>query len=110
MGTIPAFGAEDVRAFVMAHPLPRNANRDKTFTIQRIDFLSSKEVTSLLNGESTGFPDDYPLCYVELQGDFAFPGPKGAVATFPRAIEIFDARTGNFLMSGGLPAAPTGRR
>jgi hypothetical protein len=63
----------------------------------------SKQVTTLLNGASTGFPVDYLLCYVELSGTFTFSGPKGATATYHRGIEIFEAHTGNFLMGGGLP-------
>ena len=98
----PAFTEDDVRQYVSKHRLP-NESKKLDFKITSIRFISSKEVSVLLNGASTGFPDDYPLCYVELSGTFTFSGPKGASATYPRGIEIFDAHTGNLIITGGLP-------
>ena len=70
--------------------------------------MSSAAVGQRLNGASTGLPDDTPLCYVELTGDFTFSGPPGAEPHFARGFEVFDAKTGNLLLAGGLPgAAPT---
>jgi hypothetical protein len=99
----PAFSVDDVKKFVTTHRFPFSISRDRKYSISRIEFLSSRQVSDLLNGAYTGFPDDYMLCYVELQGTFTFPGPMGSTVTYHRGIEIFDAGTGNFLISGGLP-------
>ena len=72
-------------------------------TVVRVEFLTSKQVSTLLGGESIGLPDDALLCYVGLQGSFAFPGPQGPTVTYPRGVEVFDAWTGNLLISGGMP-------
>lgn len=93
---------DDVREFVLAHPLGARTDKSSAVTITRLEFLTSKEVSPLLKGATTGFADDYKLCYVELAGNFTFFGPQGATRTYQRAFEVFDAQTGNFLMMGGL--------
>jgi hypothetical protein len=60
-------------------------------------------VSLLLQGEDAGFPDDALLCYVELHGDFTFLVPQSVVMRYHRGYEVFDARTGNLVMAGGLP-------
>jgi hypothetical protein len=98
----PAFTLDDVKQFVMAHPLQRGSNGGKIFAITRAEFMSSKQVVELLHGESTGFPDDHMLCYVEMHGPVTFSGPPGVTLSYEGAIEVFDAQTGNFLIVGGL--------
>ena len=69
----------------------------------RTEFLTSREVKERLHGLTTGFAADHVLCYVELQGPFSFSGPQGVVATYSRGVLIFDAQTGNLVISGGIP-------
>jgi hypothetical protein len=99
----PAFSLDDARNYVRTHRLPMQVASGTEPVIVRTEFLTSKEVSSLLNGEATGFPDDHMLCYVELRGNFGFAGPPGAWVTYNRAFQIFDARSGNLVMGGGLP-------
>jgi hypothetical protein len=94
------FGEDDVRQFIAAHPMQTSDGRPAT--ISRIQFIPSREVSSLLDGARTGVPDDDPLCLVEFAGHFTFYGPRGAQRTYQHGYEVFDARTGNFLMVGGL--------
>lgn len=71
--------------------------------IEKIAFVTSREVSLTLKGERTGLPDDSLVCYVELQGAFTFPAPPGrAPGVVHKVYEVFDAHTGNLLMLGGL--------
>jgi hypothetical protein len=99
----PAFSVEDAKQYVTSHPLPMQEGKGTKPTIIAAEFLDSKEVVHRLGGITTGFPDDYPLCYVELQGSFTFVGPPGSKATYNRGFAIFDAHTGNLVIGGGLP-------
>jgi hypothetical protein len=102
--SVPSFNVEAAREYVMAHPFPAFAGgKGKRPTITRAEFLTSKQVTEILRGASTGFADDQLLCYVELKGPFTFSGPPNTTVTYPRGIMIFHAATGNFVMSGGIP-------
>jgi hypothetical protein len=60
------FGEDDVRQFIAAHPMQTSDGRPAT--ISRIQFIPSREVSSLLDGARTGVPDDDPLCLVEFAG------------------------------------------
>jgi hypothetical protein len=100
---VPGYTLDDVKQFVTAHPIRTSPDGAPPATISRAEFMSSKQVSELLNGTRTGFPDDYMLCYVELAGAFTFSGPMGATRTYQRGFEVFDASTGNRLMVGGLP-------
>jgi hypothetical protein len=99
----PAFTVDDAKAYVATHHIPMGIGREGKPEIIRAEFLSSREVSNRLNGATTGFPDNYPLCYVELQGPFTFSGPQGAKVTYNRGVLIFDAHTGNLVIGGGMP-------
>jgi hypothetical protein len=99
----PSFTLDDVKQFVANHQLLKPANRDGVRKLVSAEFMSSSEVSSRLNGATTGFPDDYTLCVVELQGPFSFAGPAGATAVYPRGVLVFDATTGNLVIAGGMP-------
>jgi hypothetical protein len=98
----PTFSASDASAYITTHPMWRNLAVWAPPTVVQVAFYSSKQVSTLLGGESTGMPDNTLLCYVELRGTFTFAGPNGTTATFSTGFEVFDAHTGNFLMAGGL--------
>ncbi|HVB60130.1 MAG TPA: hypothetical protein VNE61_02960 [Ktedonobacteraceae bacterium] len=77
--------------------------------IEKILFITSKQASLLIQGESADRPDNTIVCYVQLRGPF-IPGeldvPYGVSnpnATVLRVYEIFDAHTGNMLGWGGLP-------
>ncbi len=104
---IPAFTKEDVIKYVKTHNIPFNATPLSDITDVQVSFITSKEVNDLLNRQNTHIPDNYLLCFVTLTGKFIFPGPptvdgKTLSATYQRAFEVFDAKTGNLLMGGGL--------
>ena len=99
----PAFTVDDVKQYVATHALPMTPSQDIKPVIKRVEFLTSQAVSERLNGATTGFPADYLLCFVELQGPFTFSGPGGTKVTYKRGVLIFDAKTGNLVIGGGMP-------
>ncbi len=76
--------------------------------IEKILFISAKQASALIGGESADRPDNTIVCYVQLRGPFMIGGmaiPYGVQNSNPtvmRGYEIFDAYTGNLLQWGGL--------
>jgi hypothetical protein len=102
---VPSFSLNDARTYAESGRIPIGVARNVHATDAK--FLTSAEVSQRLDGATTGLADDAPLCFVEMQGDFTFAGPSGATPHFTRAFEVFDAKSGNLLLSGGLPAEQT---
>jgi hypothetical protein len=98
----------EVRAFVLSHRVPA-ALQASDVAILSTSFVTAQEVRARLHSARLGLPDDAPLCLVVLSGRFVFSGPPGQTPTFPYGIEVFDARTGNLIQSGGMPRVPEGR-
>lgn len=101
----------DVMNYVQTHNLPFNSAALSAHQVESISFITSKEVNTILNQTNTYIPDNYPLCLVTFFGAFNFPHPPVITAkqqpfTYNRAFEVFDAKTGNLLMGGGLPPLP----
>jgi hypothetical protein len=94
-----SFTVEDAKQYVMTHPIPQIANSTAGFTFAKAAFLPSQEVSQLMNGESTGVSDTSLLCYVELHGTVTLESTRGGRRTFHKVIEVFDAQTGNLLMT-----------
>ena len=105
-----AFTAADVAQYIKVNgfaggPVVAGSH----LVIEKILFITSKQASALIQGESVGRPDNTIVCYVQLRGPF-IPGeldvPYGVSnpnATLLRGYEIFDAHTGNSLGWGGLP-------
>lgn len=94
-----------VRSYVLSHRVPR-ALQATNMAVVSVNFINSQQVRSMLHSANLGLPDEEPMCLVILSGTFVFPGPPGKSPTFPIAVEVYDARTGNLLQSGGLPREP----
>jgi len=103
LATVPAFTLDDARQYVTTHRLPFRGPPDYKPQITTVEFLTSQQVSERIHRAKTGFGADHLFCYVELQGPFSFGGPQGAVATYSRGVLIFDAQTGNLVISGGMP-------
>jgi hypothetical protein len=93
-----------VRNFVLSHHLPRA--RATNMAIVSVSFMATGQVSSLLHSARIGVPDQDPMCVVIMSGTFVFTGPPGHTVTYPVAVEVFDARTGNLMQSGGLARPP----
>ena len=99
--TTPAFTAADVKQYHQVHAGLDSCPSSRPVTIVTIQFVTEKELRSQLASASTGLPDDALLCLVVYNGEFLLQGPPGSNAsvTYPRAAEVFDAHTGNLLMT-----------
>ena len=106
---VPAFTPDDVRKFFTS-TLGASGGRGKhKARIRRIDCnLTAGKVIPMLEGRNAHLPDDLPVCYVEVHGTFTYYGPasprspRGTSSTYHNAFLVFDARTGNIILSGGL--------
>jgi hypothetical protein len=96
---------EQVRSSVTSHRVPRAAQATDV-AIVSISFLTSEQVRNLLHTAKLGVPDQEPMCLVVLSGKFEFLGPPGQMQTYSIAIEVFDAKTGNLMQTGGLLHPP----
>jgi hypothetical protein len=98
-----AFTADDVVRFVAVadgRSVSRRINANKAPTVSKVEFITEAELKARTAGEGTGLPDDALLCYVELSGDFTIVSPFGKSVNVDTAIQVFDATTGNLMMSG----------
>lgn len=96
----PWFTAADVRDWVTTHPAGDAAAGSVT-TVVSVEFLTSAEVSVRLQGENTGVPDNTLLCLVHISGTFANTSPPPVITTvvFHEGILVFDAHSGNLLVS-----------
>jgi hypothetical protein len=106
---VPALSPDDVRQFLVSTPGALSGSGASKASISRIDCsLTARDVSNILRGKTTGLPDDMPLCYVELSGNFTYFGPPsprsphGTALTFHTAFRAFDARTGNLMLTGAF--------
>jgi len=102
LGVAEPFSKEDVRDYFTTHNLPTNGTSTTDFTVDMLEFLTNQEVTTRLNGASTGLTEADKIGFATLKGHFIFNGPNSSSARFTRAYAAFDARTGNLLMVGTL--------
>src|SRR5579871_4813587 len=101
----PAFTQADVTTYFQKYgflPLAPGAH----LQILTIQFVSAKQASQLMDGESVGRPDDYLVCYVKVQGPFLLTGipvppeAKKVPTTARYGDEVFDAHTGNLIVWG----------
>ena len=103
VGAAEPFSKEDIIDYFKTHNLPTNRTPMSNFTVEKLEFLTNKEVTDRLNGASTGLGENDRIGFATLKGRFVFSGPPGSKpAQFQRTYAAFDARTGNLLMVGTL--------
>jgi hypothetical protein len=111
-GAGAAFTRADVIAFFRQHgffagPVVAGAQ----LQVVAVRFVSAKQASQLMQGESVGRPDAAFVCYVKVRGPFLLQRvhhsapPAGATnKAFPTTAEygdaVFDAATGNLLVWG----------
>ncbi len=101
----PSFTVQDVLDYEHAHPFGnmRMASIGHP-KVTKVLFITSAQASQRLGGESIGLADDALVCFVELDGAYRFSPPLGAgdVREHTGTMhEIFDAHTGNLIISGG---------
>jgi hypothetical protein len=97
--TTISFTETDVRNYLANHGI-MGIEADKSKTgINSIQFIPVKTVNAILSDNSTGLPLEKVVCFVTMGGDFK---AVGAPTTFSKSYMLFDAATGNFIMSGEM--------
>lgn len=101
----PGFTVDDVKAYIPTASQPKLVPvQGARLTIEKVLFISSKEATQLMRGESPGLPDNALVCFVLLKGpfyvqvDYAPGAPASTAQTASEIAEVFDAHTGNLLV------------
>ena len=100
--SIPTFTTDDVRQYVNTHAFD-DLRIDSVGqpVVTKIAFMTSQQLSVLLNQSSTGDNLTSIMCYVELQGNFvfysSFSSPKENIGI---VFEVIDGLTGNVVESG----------
>jgi hypothetical protein len=109
-GIVP-FSQNDVLRFARTHHLAKSMGDTSKIRVESLDFITAKEVSTRLQYVSTGLPDDERVAFAVIRGPLYFTGPAGTKPVlFDRAYLLFDAQTGNLLMSGTLEQANRSNR
>jgi len=96
-----SFSIETLTAYFHKRNLPMNMGPAASIRVEKVEFMTDHDLAARLNGESTGIGADERVVLVTLRGIFVFSGPPGShLARSERAYAVFDARSGNLLMSG----------
>ena len=107
--------SEEVRQYLTSNAAPAGIKGMANTSISRADCGQTiGKVSETLPGKSLSLPSDMPVCYVELTGNFSWytpptpQAPRGNSLTFHTAFQVFDAKTGNLMVTGALnqPAGP----
>lgn len=97
------FTKDDVTQFVQTHRLAKSVGNISQLRVESLEFITAREVTARLQGASTGLPDDQRVAFATIRGPIYFTGPRNIrPVAFDTAYALFDAATGNLLMSGTL--------
>jgi hypothetical protein len=100
-GSPAPLSKNDVASYFTTHNLPSLSAKTGQVHVVSVEFLTSKQVSDRLQGESTGIPDGDPVAFATLSGTFTVSSPlKTKLATFSSAYAVFDGGTGNLLMAG----------
>lgn len=106
--------SDEVRQHLTSNAAPAGIKGMPNTSVSRVDCGQTVgKLSEMLPGKSFGLPSDMPVCYVELTGNFTWhtpptpQSPRGNALTFHTAFQVFDAKTGNLMVTGALnhPAA-----
>ena len=104
-----SLSSDEVRQFLTSNSGPLRAKGVSNASISRVDCgQTAGKISPMLPGKNLGLPADMPLCYVELRGTFTVytpptpQAPHGTTLTFHTAFQVFDAKTGNLMVTGAL--------
>jgi len=104
------FTRDDVTKFIQTHRLGRSIGDISQLRADSLEFLPAREATSRLQGASSGLTDEHQVGLAIIRGPLYFTGPPPSKPiAFASAYALFDAKTGNLLMSGALDKAPGGK-
>ncbi len=99
-----SYGATDVSAFLRIHRLPGLASATPT----QVSYISVADASRNLRGADLGLPPTQMVYFVWMSGRVTArrppksPGAPDQVIVFTKGFAIFDAQTGNLLITGGI--------
>lgn len=97
--TTPAFAQQDAINYVKSHAAGSKLIVKGGITVSSVQFLTAKAASTFL-GRSIPLDDARLICIVQIAGNFTILAPSGGKdATLTIAFEVFDAHTGNTLMT-----------
>jgi len=100
------FTQDEVTQYVQTHRLAKTVGGLSQLRVESLEFLTAREVTIRLHGAPTGLPDGERVAFAIIRGPVYFAGPvRAKPVAFERAYALFDAATGNLMMSGTLGQA-----
>ena len=102
-GGASPFTASDVATFINWHQLPGLSSKEP-IQVTSLSFITDRELSGRLDGESTGLPGDAQVAFATLSGRFVSRVPlrPDQPVELDSAYAVFDAQTGNLLMVGSL--------
>jgi hypothetical protein len=100
------FTTNEVTQYIQSHRLGKSIGDPSQLQVESLEFITASEVTVRLQGASTGLPATHRVAFAVIRGPLYFTGPPSSKPVqFERAYTLFDAGTGNLLMSGTLNAS-----
>jgi hypothetical protein len=102
--SVPSFPTASVINYIRQSPTIRSVIASPNRIV--VSVKAAGALPSLI-GTSTGLPPDYRVVYADITGRIVAPDAPasstiGRLPTYTHGFAIFDAKTGNLLMDGGL--------
>lgn len=96
-----AFTSQDVIEWAKSNPpVGKRISSNTPFTVEKVEFLTSQDIANRLSRSDLGFPSNKLLCYVTIRGTFTISSPFSKAKTINTMYLVFDAQSGNLLISG----------
>jgi hypothetical protein len=104
----PVIREEDVINFALRYPIPKTTRLGGARVARTDCGMTTANLPTILISSVRFLGSDRNICYVELDGSFFLsvpPSPerKRSTLSYAKAFEIFDAKSGNLLLSGLIP-------
>jgi hypothetical protein len=110
-GQSPSYTKEELRQYLLNTPGAFGTNKPSAVKITRLDCDTNGGDIGAILGRVNMLPSSLLVCYVEFQGTINYYGlpsqhsPRGTFLSFNTGFRVFDIKTGNLLLSGGLEHA-----
>jgi hypothetical protein len=107
-GQTPSYSKDELRQYLLSTPGAFGTNKPAAVKITRLDCDTNGGDIGAILGRVNMLPSGMLVCYVEFQGTINYYGlpsqhsPRGTFLTFNTGFRVFDIKTGNLLLAGGL--------
>lgn len=107
-GQTPSYTKDELKQYLLSTPGAFGTNKPSAVKITRLDCDTNGGDIGAILGRVNMLPSAMLVCYVEFQGTVTYSGlpsqhsPRGTFLTFSTGFRVFDAKTGNLLLAGGL--------